>query len=406
MLLLLLLISTGCDVNIPGCGKRSLPFFRPIAPAQALKTTVNTPSLPPNITPSQSSTPTSSTAPSTLLANPPSKQPALESSVEMSISKPKPTATTTATPTATPQEVEKFAFTTIERGKPTLWTMNVDGTNRVRVTPIGTSSWFPLWSPNGSLLAFLSDMGDGKMNLYILKKGTVETKQITFFSDMSFADASNLKPPFSWSPRSDEIVFYYHNQIWKIGVDSYFQESIVMVDPNYSISAIEWAPHRDNRYVAYLVKKGENYFGLKLSNPRLKDDLRLVDSSVPLSDISWSSDARDVAYISNNTVIYSASAQTSLPKTLVNLPGPILGPLVAFSPSETGTLLMVLAKQDPVELKYRVAIVDKFATDEDPGSLKYLTDPGVDYAIWSPSGNKIAYLQSGELWVMDVPYRR
>jgi dipeptidyl aminopeptidase/acylaminoacyl peptidase len=402
MLLLLLLISTGCDVNIPGCGKRSLPFFKPVTPEQVSKTVINAPATPASMaTPSQT-VPQPSSLTSSTLANPTSKQPVLDTSMEMSITKPKPTATATATSTATPQEVEKFAFTTIEQDKPTLWIMNTDGTDRTRLTPVGTSSWFPLWSPNGKLLAFLSDMKDGKMNLFILKKGTTEIQQITFFEDMSFKDASNLKPPFSWSPRSDEMVFYYHNQIWKIGIDAFAQESIAMVDPNFSISAIEWAPHRDNKYVAYLVKRGINYFGLKLTNPRLKDDLKLADSSLPLSDISWSSDARDVAYISNNTVIYSASAQTSLPKILLSMPSSLLGPLVAFSPSESGTTLMVLAQKDPGESGYRVAIIDKYATDTDPGSLKYLTEPGVDDAIWSPDGNKIAYLQSGELWVMDA----
>ncbi len=401
MLLLLLLLSTGCDVNIPGCGKRSLPFFKPVTSAQTVKTTVNSPVIPaPAAILPQAAPP--SAPPTPVLNNPVPKQPVLESSEEMTITKPKPTDTTTATPTATPQEIEKIAFTTIEQGKPTLWTMNTDGTNRNRLTPVGTSSWFPLWSPNGKWLAFLSDMKDGKMNLFILKKGTAETLQLTSFDDMRFVDASNLKPPFSWSPRSDEIVFYYHNQVWKIGMDSYAQESLTTVDTNYSISAIEWAPHRDNRYVAYLVKKGVQYFSLNLANPRLRDDLKLAESSVPLSDISWSSDARDVAYISDNTVVYSASAQTSTPKVLVGLSGPLLGPLVSFSPAESGTTLMVLAKQDPVEMMYRVAIVEKFASDKDSGSLKYLTEPGVDYAIWSPDGSKIAYLQSGELWVMDA----
>jgi hypothetical protein len=397
MLLLLLLISIGCDVNIPGCGKRSLPFFKPVIPVQTLKTSVNVPAVQ-SLTaiPIQASSPSSSA-----LASPASKKPALDTSVEMSITKPKPMATATATITATPQEVEKFAFTTIEQDKPTLWMMNTDGTDRTRLTPIGTSSWSPLWSPNGKLLAFLSNMKDGKINLFIQKKGAAEAQQITFFDDMSFKNASNLKPPFSWSPLSDEIVFYYHNQVWKIGIDAYSQESLDTVDPNYSISAIEWAPHRDNKYVAFLVKKGIDYFGLKLTNPRLKDDLKLAESSVPLSDISWSSDARDVAYISDNTVIYSVSPQTSLPKTLFSMSGPLLGPLIAFSPSETGTVLMVLAKQDALESMYRVALVDKFAKDPDPGSLKYLTEPGVDDAIWSPDGSKIAYLQSGELWVMD-----
>ncbi|HTC21388.1 MAG TPA: hypothetical protein VK859_11100 [bacterium] len=403
MLLLLLLISTGCDVNIPGCGKRSLPFFKPVTPVQLPITSP----LPP-ITPaagglSQAAPQTLAANVSALLAKSPTKQPVLDTSMEMSISKPKPTSTATATPTATPQDVEMFAYTTIENNNPTLWTMNTDGTNRVRLTAVGTSSWFPSWSPSGKWLAFLSDMNGGKINLFIVKKGTNQFQQLTSFEDMSISGASNLKPPFSWSPKSDEIAFCYHNQVWKVGVDSNFPESLSTLDPDYSVSAIEWAPHRDNKYVAFLVKKGINYFSMKLVNPRLKDELKLADSSVALSDISWSSDARDVAYIADNTVVYSVSPEASLPKTLLSLPGPYLGPLLAYSPSESVAVLMVLSKKSPDEFYYRVAIVNKFAADTDPGSLNYLTEPGVDYAIWSPDGGKIAYLKSGELWVMDAP---
>jgi len=49
-----------------------------------------------------------------------------------------------------------------------------------------------------------------------------------------------------------------------------------------------------------------------------------------------------------------------------------------------------------------VALVDKKSKDlTDTGTLKYLTEPGVTDALWSPDGNKIAYLQSGDLWVMN-----
>src|ERR1039458_286454 len=110
MLLLLLLISSGCDVNIPGCGKRSLPFFKPIATPAPVALAQN------------SQNPTANTPPLTAaLAFPTplaqgiktvAKQPTLESGVEMSITKPKPTVTATSTWTATPQEVEKIAYTT------------------------------------------------------------------------------------------------------------------------------------------------------------------------------------------------------------------------------------------------------------------------------------------------------
>jgi hypothetical protein len=65
---------------------------------------------------------------------------------------------------------------------------------------------------------------------------------------------------------------------------------------------------------------------------------------------------------------------------------------------------MLLAKESPEENSYRVAVLDKASKDEtDPGTIKFLTEPGVVNALFSPDGSKIAYVQSGELWVMDAP---
>jgi Tol biopolymer transport system component len=401
MLLLLLLISSGCDVNIPGCGKRSLPFFKP----------VNLPPVPSNPV-TVAGSPVSAIAPSasaTKAQKPPQnqtggKKPGLiEVPVEMNISKPKPTATGTPSFTPTPQEVEKIAFTTLEHDKPILWTMGTDGADRNRLTPIGTSSWFPLWSPNGKWLAFLSDMKNGKMNLYVIEKDGSNLKQLTSFDDMAIPNSSHLKPPFSWSPKSDEIAFCYQNQVWKANLDTLELQTLATEDPNFTVSALEWAPHRDNKYVAYVVTQGENYTILMLVNPRLLDTLKLAATQNPIMDISWTSDARDVAYLIGQNALYTASSQTSLPKMILNHPCPELGPLVAYSPSEAGINLLLLAKEFSTDQDYRVALLDKPSTGyPDTGSLKYLTEAGVSNAIWSPDGSQIAYLQSGDLWVMDV----
>ena len=398
MLLLLLLISSGCDVNIPGCGKRSLPFFKKITPPAPVSQPIQA------LIP----TPVSTVAPLASPALPAmeketDKRKTLDSSVEMSISKPKLVVTSTPTDTSTPMEVEKIAYTTLEKDKPTLWTMNTDGTNRVRLTAVGTGSWYPLWSPNGKVLAFLSDMNPEKqLNLYTVKKGTNEFIQITAYPDMVLDNPPGLKAPFTWSPRSDEIAYSYHNQVWKVDLSTLGQVTLTNLDSAYSISALEWAPHRDTKFIGYLAKKGVNYFGLVLINPRLMDQLKLVDSPQLLSDITWTPDARKIAYIVNKTSIYSASAETSLPKLLIFGGSSELGPLLSYSPAESAVPpLMTLAKKLPVDEGYRVAILDKPASDKDTGSLKYLTEPGVEDAVWSPDGSKIAYVKNGELWTMD-----
>ncbi len=321
----------------------------------------------------------------------------------MSLGKPQPTATGTPTATPTPQEVEKIAYTTLEGGKPTIWTMNTDGTDRNRLTPIGTGSWFPLWSPNGKRLAFLSDMKDGKVNLFMFQKDGAGLQSLTAFDDMPLPAPAHLKPPFSWSPQSDEIAFCYHNQVWKVNVETLDVQTLSTEDPAYTVSAVEWAPHRANKYVAYLVAQGDNFDSLKLVNPRLKDLLTLVSTDQPMVDISWTSDARDVAYLVGSNLLLSASPQTSLPKLLLNHACPALGPLVSYSPSESSSVLMLLAKEFDSDQGYRVALLDKASSGpKDTGTLKFLSEPGVDDAAWSPDGSKIAYVLSGDLWVMDV----
>lgn len=290
MILLLLFISSGCDVNLPWLGKRSLPFFKKVQPAPV--------AVPQPLQPSAAS-PLSAPAPTAMpiALNSPAKEPAkknlLDTSTEMSISKPKAAPTFSPTPTFTPLEIEKIAYTTMEKDKPTLWTMNTDGTDRTRLTAVGTSSFYPLWSPNGKILAFLSDMNpEKKMNLYTVKKGTNEFIQITSYPDMTIDNPDSLKAPFTWSPRSDEIAYTYHNQLWKVDLSTLSQVTLTSLDPSYVVSAVEWAPHRDTKFIAYLAKKGVNYFGLVLLNPRLLDQLKLVESDHLVSDITWSPDAR------------------------------------------------------------------------------------------------------------------
>ncbi|MGH7738929.1 MAG: hypothetical protein ACREL1_02165, partial [bacterium] len=214
-----------------------------------------------------------------------------------------------------------------------------------------------------------------------------------------------LKAPFSWSPRSDQIAYIYHKQIWltdlnKLSTGSLFTPS----DPSFSISDIDWAPYRDNKSIAFFVKKGPQSFALWLVNPRLLDKLKLAEIPYEASDLTWSSDARQVAYVFQSKNIYTASPETSAPDPVILNASPQLGGLLRYSPSETGTdSLLVLAKEDLSDKNDRVAVVaQKSKGDNDSGTLTYLTDPGVTDALWSPDGKKIAYLLSGNLWVMNA----
>jgi Tol biopolymer transport system component len=300
-------------------------------------------------------------------------------------------------------DIEKIAYTTYEDGVSSLRIMNPDGTDVTHVTPKGVGSWYPAWSPNGKLLAFLSLDKDGKMNLFVLKKGESDYQQLTQFEDWVLAKADSLKSPLTWSPLSDEIAFIYRSQIWKVNIKSKDIITLFTSDPNFAIVMQEWAPHRDNKYIAFIYSQGVNYGSVYLVNPRQKDSLDLCDSDHTLLDLSWSPDALKVAYSVKPDSIYTASSNTSIPARIIYGASPDLGPLLRYSPVESGSpMMLMLAKKDLNDAGYRVALLDQTAkSDQDSGALKFLSGPGVTNAIWSPDGSKIGYIIDGNFWVMD-----
>ena len=213
-----------------------------------------------------------------------------------------------------------------------------------------------------------------------------------------------LKTILSWSPLSDEIAFIYNHQIWKINLKTQILVTLFTPDQNFDIKKQEWAPHRDNKYIAFPYSQGINYSSLYLVNPRQKDTLNLYDSDHAILDLSWSPDALKVAFSVKPDSVYTASANTSHPVRILYSASPELGPILRYSPVESGNpMILLLAKKIATDEGYRVALIDQMAkSDTDSGTLKFLTGPGVTNAIWSPDGSKIGYTLNGNYWTMDT----
>lgn len=395
-LLVLLFISSGCVVNIPGCGRRSLPLFKKVeqlpVPAQAAQPESRAAALPsaesPPLTP-----PAAENAPSAPIPTPAREIPVLEST---NTPTPGPSPTPTATPTPTPWEVERLAFVVHENGQEALYSMNTDGSVKIAHTAPGRKAFAPLWSPDGKTLAFLSDPG-GHLNLYLMEKGEHISKAATHFEDYSPPDLFP-KPPFSWDPRSERLAFIYQGRIWLWSRKEDSPKVLAQTDTRYEAVDVEWAPRRENRYIAFLLKTGRNSAEVWIARPHLSDSLRLaVIEGEDLGPLTWRPDTGALAFRAGRGRIAAADVEGLGSTPLYTSNEWEFGPILRYPPVETATPpLLTLAR-------LRGESAWKVATLTDSKLQVFDSTAGASFAAWSPDGRKIAYTTDrGELYLMDA----
>ena len=214
-----------------------------------------------------------------------------------------------------------------DRSNSSLWITDLDGK---RVRELTSGSWHdssPVWSPDGSKVAFISDR-DGTSQIHVMWLDTREVAQLTHVAD----SPQNL----AWSPDGRKLAFSMfiadENPILKVELPPR-PKNAKWADPAIIIDRLSW--RSDGR--GPLPKGYSHVFVIDAEiggTPR-----QVTSGDYSHSDPEWSADGQkilfsgirkpDAEYQDNDSEIYSVDLKTLEIKALTDRKGPDYGPRVS-----------------------------------------------------------------------------
>jgi Tol biopolymer transport system component len=279
-----------------------------------------------------------------------------------------------------PSNVGQIAFQSDRSGSTNIYLMDADGTDVRRLTDSTANDQYPIWSPDGSSLVFISGR-DGNSELYVLVSGedrdTFEEVRITH----NTVDDANP----AWSPDGTRIAFASRLEgSWDIYVvDADGANLTRLTDHIATDYAPVWSP--DGTQIAFVSERdgnGEIYvMNADGSNPR-----RITNSDANDSEsIVWSPDGSRLAFVSIQTdgdwEIYTATLGDE--------------PLVTPFSSLIGDEWLPQWSPDSRSLAYlwQTDNVDIIVEDADGTNRRTVTpSTSDDYTYtWSPDGTQITF---------------
>jgi Tol biopolymer transport system component len=190
-----------------------------------------------------------------------------------------------------------------------IWVINSDGSNLRPVTADATPDWEPAWSPDSRSLAFMSERG-GLQAVYVKKLGVPEVA-----TRVSPLGVSAYYPV--WSPGGGYIAFNGSKNLVqtlpKHLADAVLETPYLWIAPAdgswakrltaRTWSASSWSP--DGRWLTYV------YYGLRIVRPDGSGGRRLT--SLDAYSPAWSPDGTKIAFIADDGVIFNEQVWTVRP---------------------------------------------------------------------------------------------
>ena len=217
----------------------------------------------------------------------------------------------------------EVAFGANEEGRRTIYTMAADGTGRRPVTGRDMNAFDPVWSPDGSRIAFHGLGSDGEQHLYIINADGSAVRQLP--------DGLAGSTP-AWSPDGGALAFTLpsspQSTIYLIRVDGTGLRRIAAL-PGW-INEVAWSP--DGTRLAFSTDHFDSA-DVWTVNADGSDLKRLASGAGYNRYPAWSPDGRRLAYIfeqDGESELYTMAADGSDAQRLTGGSGYISMP--AWSP--------------------------------------------------------------------------
>ncbi len=228
--------------------------------------------------------------PSTPEIQPDETQPATAESVATPV--PSPAPTLTASPTEVPTFPCRIVFDTDRDTNLEIYVMQPDGSSPVNLSNNPSDDFDPVWSPDGTQIAFASNRDNGTKEggqfIYIMRADGSDVTQLSHQNESKFPD---------WSASGVDLAYSSHGEIYLLGL--FDGTEVKLTDSPEWDEQPKFSP--DGRSIAWLKDSGDNrqLYVMDLDGRNVR---RLTDAGTVFG-ADWSVDGRILTNWDNPTGI-------------------------------------------------------------------------------------------------------
>lgn len=272
----------------------------------------------------------------------------------------------------------------------------------------------PVWSPDGSRIAFASNR-EGSMDIYVIDASGGEPRRLTTNSanetPITWSDDTHILFKSSVMPSAESIIFSgSYSQVYEVDIDAHrpvMYSTLPMED--ISINGRGDVLYHDNKgYEDPWRKHHTSPIARDIWLRQGKDYKRLTTFEGEDRNPVWTSGGTAYYYLSEKdgtSNIYYNKVEGGEPRQLTRFAGnPVRFLSVAHSGKicfgYDGEIYTLTDGSQPVKLNVSI-IADK----QDQDLRRQINSQGASEIALSPSGKEIAFVMHGDVYVTSVEYR-